>query len=102
MTDTTTERIKADPRFREIADRRNRLAWTLFAITMVLYFGLILTATFAPAVLSAPIAAGSPVTLGWPIGAAVIIFPWLLTIYYVRQTNAEGRAMSTIVTEALA
>lgn len=52
--------------------------------------------------LSAPIAAGSPVTLGWPIGAAVIIFPWLLTIYYVRQTNAEGRAMSTIVTEALA
>lgn len=102
MNDPTTERIKTDPRFREIAERRNRLAWTLFGITMALYFGLILTATFNPAALSTPLYAGAAVTIGWPIGAAVIIIPWLLTLYYVRQTNADGRAMSSVVNEALA
>jgi uncharacterized membrane protein (DUF485 family) len=102
MTDPTTERIKADPRFRAITDRRNRLAWTLFGITMALYFSLILTATFNPAALSAPLYVGSTVTVGWPLGAAVIVIPWFLTIYYVRQTNADGQAMSAVVSEATA
>ncbi|PJN95861.1 DUF485 domain-containing protein [Amaricoccus sp. HAR-UPW-R2A-40] len=102
MTDPTTERIKADPRFRAIADRRNRLAWTLFGITMALYFSLILTATFNPAALSVPLYPGAAVTVGWPIGAATIIIPWLLTIYYVRQANSESQALSTIVSEAMA
>ena len=102
MKDTTSDRIGSDPRFREVAERRNRLAWTLFAITMTLYFGLILTATLNPSALTTPISGGSPVALGWPIGAAVILIPWLLTILYVRRANADSRAMTSIVKEALA
>lgn len=59
MKDTTSDRIGSDPRFKEVAERRNRLAWTLFAITMTLYFGLILTATLNPSALTTPIS-GKP------------------------------------------
>ncbi len=94
--------IARDPRFREVAGRRNRLAWTLFAVTMILYFALILTATLNPAALAAPITPGGTTAIGWPIGAFVIIVPWLLTIVYVRRANSDGREMTKIVNEVLA
>ena len=94
--------IARDPRFHEVANRRNRLAWTLFAITMSLYCGVILTATLNPAALAAPISPGSTTAIGWPIGAAAIVIPWLLTILYVRRANADGREMTRIVNEVLA
>ncbi|MGQ3673380.1 DUF485 domain-containing protein [Xanthobacter sp. TB0136] len=99
MTDTINARIARDPRFQAIASRRNRLAWTLFAITMVLYFGLMLTATLAPAILGQPISAGGTTSIGWPLGAAVIIIPWLLTILYVNRANVDSRDMAEVVEE---
>ncbi|MGE3287735.1 MAG: DUF485 domain-containing protein [Pseudonocardia sp.] len=100
MSQEASSRIARDPRFTALADRRNRLAWTLFGITMVIYFGLVLVATFAPAVLAIPVSPGGTVSIGWPLGALTIIVPWLLTIYYVRRANAEGREMAAIVEEA--
>lgn len=94
--------IARDPRFHEVASRRNRLAWTLFGITMVLYFGLILTATLHPATLAAPMIPGGTTSVGWLIGAVVIVIPWLFTIIYVRRANADGREMTRIVNEVLA
>ncbi len=94
--------IARDPRFQEVASRRNRLAWALFAVTMALYFGLILTAALAPAILAEPIVAGGTTAIGWPIGAIAILVPWLLTILYVRRANADGREMTRIVNEAIA
>ncbi len=94
--------IARDPRFHEVAARRNRLAWTLFGITMVLYFGLILTATLRPAALASPMSSGGTTTIGWLVGAFVILVPWTLTILYVRRANADGREMAEIVREALA
>lgn len=102
MTNGPNAIIARDPRFQEVAARRNRLAWTLFAITMILYFGLVLTATLNPGALARPITPGGTTAIGWPIGAAVIIVPWLLTIVYVRRANADGREMNRIVDEVLA
>lgn len=101
MSHGPAEIIERDPRFHIVANRRNRLAWTLFAITMVLYFGLMLTATLNPAALSRPWAPGSTTTIGWLIGALVIIIPWILTIVYIRRATADGREMTRIVNEAL-
>ena len=102
MTDDISDRIRQNPRFQEVADRRNRLAWTLFAITMVMFFGLILTATFAPGALTRPITPGGSLSIGWPIGAAAVIVPWLLTLFYVHRANADSRSMTQIVNEVLA
>ncbi len=102
MTNGPNAEIARDPRFREVAARRNRLAWTLFAVTMVLYFGLILTATLNPSALAAPITPGGTTAVGWPIGALVIVIPWILTIVYVRRANSDGREMTKIVNEVLA
>lgn len=101
MSNEVTARIKRHPRFHAVADRRNRLAWVLFGITMVLYFGLILTAVLNPTALSTPISVGGTTSIGWPIGALVIIIPWILTIFYVRRANADSREMTRIVKEAL-
>lgn len=95
------ERVARSPRFQVVADRRNRMAWTLFAITMIIFFGLILTATLNPAALARPMSEGSTMTIGWPIGAAAIIIPWLFTIVYIRRASADGREMDQIVREAL-
>lgn len=102
MSHGTNAAIAADPRFREIASRRSRLAWTLFALTMILYFGIILTATLHPAALATPITPGGTTAIGWPVGAAVIVVPWLFTILYVRRANADGREMTRIVKEVMA
>lgn len=102
MAHGTNAHIARDPRFQEVASRRNRLAWTLFAITMVLYFGLILTATLHPSALAAPITPGGSTAIGWPVGVIVIVVPWLLTLIYVRRANADSREMTTIVKQVLA
>lgn len=99
MTDPINARIARDPRFQAIASRRTRLAWTLFGLTMVLYFGLILTATLAPAVLGQPLTPGGTTSIGWPIAAVVIVVPWLFTIFYIRHANADSRAMARVVEE---
>lgn len=99
MTDKTNARIARDPRFQTIARRRNTLAWTLFIITMILYFGLIMTATLAPAVLGQPVSAGSTISIGWPIGAVVIVLPWLFTIFYINRANADSEEMARVVNE---
>lgn len=101
MSHSENERIARDPRFQKVANGRNRLAWTLFAITMLFYFSLVLTAAFNPDALARPFSEGSTMTIGWPIGALVIIIPWLFTIYYVRRANADGREMNRIVQEVL-
>jgi uncharacterized membrane protein (DUF485 family) len=39
--------------------------------------------------LCAPISEGSVLTIGWPIGAAIIIGSWLLTGWFVSRANGE-------------
>lgn len=99
MPEDATVRIARDPRFTALAERRNRLAWTLFAATMVIYFALVLTATLSPATLAAPLGGGT-VSVGWPLGALAIVVPWVLTVLYVRRANADAREMAVIVAEA--
>lgn len=101
MSEGFTSKIMQNPRFHAVADRRNRLAWLLFGITMILYFSLILTAVLNPTALARPLWEGATATIGWPIGALVIIIPWLLTILYVRRAGADSREMSQIVNEVL-
>lgn len=101
MSHGPSDLIERDPRFHEVANRRNRLAWTLFTITMVIYFGLILTATLNPAALARPISPGSTTSIGWPLGVLAIVIPWLMTLLYVRRANADSREMTRIVNEVL-
>ena len=70
---------------KHIARARWRVALTLSAAMVVLYFGFISLIAFAKPVLARPVVPG--LTLGILLGVLVIVISWLLTWYYMRWTS---------------
>jgi uncharacterized membrane protein (DUF485 family) len=68
-----------------IARRRWRMAITLSALMVVIYFGFILLIAFDRPAVSALVAPG--LSVGIVLGALVIVLTWATTWYYVRWAN---------------
>ena len=83
------DKIERDPEFIALQRSRARLAWTLSATMVAIYFGFILIVAFAPAWLATPLAPGMTTTIGIPIGVGVILSAFVLTGVYVRRANSE-------------
>ena len=83
------QKVRANPRFTELAARRSRFALLLSAAVLVSYYTLMMLVAFAPQVLRTPIAEGATLTIGVPIGATIIIGSWLLTGWFVSRSNGE-------------
>jgi uncharacterized membrane protein (DUF485 family) len=79
MTDSET-------RLRALHQARWRVAITLTAGVVVIYFGFILLIAYRRDVLARLLVPG--LSVGILLGALVIICSWLLTWYYVRWANA--------------
>jgi uncharacterized membrane protein (DUF485 family) len=93
MSSEMYARIRENPKFKELVSKRERLAWTLTGIVLVLFFGLFLTVAFNPAVLAIKLG-DSYVTTGLLIGLIQFIFFWILTAVYVRRANSEFDALT--------
>jgi len=89
MNDTIYQRIEENPRFKELVRKRGRFAWLLSLITLVLYVGFILLIAFDPQWLGTPIAVGSTITRGIPVGVGLIVISFVLTGNYVFRANGE-------------
>lgn len=74
-----------EQRLRELSARRTRIAVTLTAAMIVLYFGFILLIAFDKTLMGSLIVPG--LTWGILLGALVIVISWLLTWWYVRWAN---------------
>jgi uncharacterized membrane protein (DUF485 family) len=88
MGDNDVLRIRREPLFRELVDKRKHFAWLLSAAMLVIYFGFILVIAFAPKVLGTPIG-GGVMTVGIPVGLFVIVSAFVLTGIYVYRANSE-------------
>lgn len=77
----------SDERLRLLAAQRWRIALTLTAVMIVLYFGFIVLIAYGRSVLAILIAPG--LTVGILLGALVIVISWLLTYWYVRWANTR-------------
>jgi uncharacterized membrane protein (DUF485 family) len=88
MNDINISRIRQEPLFRELVDKRTRFAWVLTAAMLVIYFGFILLIAFAPKLLGTPIG-GGVMTVGIPVGLFVIASAFVLTGIYVHRANSE-------------
>lgn len=78
----------SDPNLRaldELAARRLRVALSLTAAMLVVYFGFILLIAFAKSFLAERLVSG--LTVGMALGVLVILVTWLLTWVYVRWAN---------------
>jgi uncharacterized membrane protein (DUF485 family) len=88
MSELISGKIMEDPRYVDLVKRRARLAWTLSVIVCVMFYGFILMIAFTPGILTAPIAAGSVIPVGLPMGVGVILGSCLLTGIYVYEANS--------------
>ena len=88
MSSEMYARIRKNPKFQELVSKRERLAWTLTGIVLVLFFGLFLTVAFNPAALAVKIG-DSLVTTGLVIGLFQFVLFWVLTAVYVRRANSD-------------
>jgi uncharacterized membrane protein (DUF485 family) len=70
---------------RALAARRWRIAATLTALMVCVYFGFIALVAYEPAFLGTQLQDG--LSIGIVLGALVIVAAWLLTFVYVRWAN---------------
>ncbi|MGC2857038.1 DUF485 domain-containing protein [Novispirillum sp. DQ9] len=99
MSRTATDKILEDPDFKALTTRRSRFAWLLSAIMLIVFYGFILVVAFAPDLLATKIAPGATLSIGWPIGAGIIILAWVLTAVYVARANGEFEALNNKILE---
>ena len=83
------DRIKNDPNYMLLVQKRSRLGWQLSFIMLFIYFGFVLLIAFDPAFLATPLAKGWVTTIGIPLGLGVIISAFVLTGIYVWRANSE-------------
>ena len=89
MNDNIYQRIENSAHFKELVEKRQRFAFTLSIIMLIIYVGFILLIAFAPHWLGTPLNAGTSVTRGIPIGIGVIVISFVLTGVYVVRANGE-------------
>ncbi len=72
---------------RSLAQKRWRMALTLSAVMVAIYFGFVLLVAFNKEGLGTLIVPG--LSAGIVLGALVIVLSWAVTWYYVRWANAH-------------
>ena len=77
----------SEHRFRSLAETRWRIAISLTAAMVAIYFGFILLIAYDKPLMGRLVAPG--LSLGVLLGALVIVLSWVLTWIYVRWANTH-------------
>ena len=93
MADPVIARIRSNPKYAELKQKRGGFGWMLTLLMMVVYYGYIALIAFNKPFLAQPIGAGVT-SLGIPIGMGVIVFTIVITGIYVRRANTEFDALT--------
>ena len=100
-TPSIQDRIQANPKFAELVAKRTRFAILLSLCVLVPYYSFMMIVAFSPSLLASPLGEGWTTSIGFPIGAALVIGSWLLTGVYIRRANGEFDALNEeILSEA--
>ena len=100
MESNLAQRIAAHPSYQQLKARRTSFGWWLTGAMMVVYYGFILLVAFNKPLLASRLGDGV-MTLGMPIGLAVIVFTIVITAIYVRRANGEFDRLSEEVSKAV-
>ena len=82
MSQLIYARVRENPKYQTLVKRRGRLAAILSAIVLISYYRFMMVVAFAPGTLGKPLGEGMTLSVGIPIGAAIIVISWLLTGVY--------------------
>jgi uncharacterized membrane protein (DUF485 family) len=101
MTDDIIERVRANPRYHALARERSVLGGILSAIVLAGFIAFILMMGFARHFLGEPMAAGSSISIGFPIGFGFGVICMICSGFYVWRANKDfDRLIAEIVKEA--
>jgi uncharacterized membrane protein (DUF485 family) len=89
VSDQIYQRVRQNPKFQTLVKKRSRLALILSLIVLGSYYSFMMVVAFAPALLAKPLGEGMTLSIGVPIGAAIIVCSWLLTGLYSHFANGE-------------
>ena len=89
MTKEQVQEIKNNPNYQKLVSTRSKFAWTLTIIIFIVYYAFILLIAFSPETLGAKVSPDHMMTLGIPVGIAIIVFSFALTGIYVKRANSE-------------
>ena len=94
MDAATAHKIRENPKFQAMVIRKGRLGRRLAALMFFIYFAFILTIGFAPHWLAIPFGQESTLTLGIPVGVAIILSAFAATGIYVYWANHHFDAIT--------
>jgi uncharacterized membrane protein (DUF485 family) len=100
MTQEQVEQVKNNPKYQELVSKRSAFAWMLSIIMLVIYYAFIMLIAFKPELLGMKTGEGV-MTIGIPIGIAIIVISFVLTGIYVRRANGEFDALSQQIKDEL-
>jgi len=100
MTQETVERIKNNPKYQKLVTERSRFAWTLSIIILVMYYAFIMVIAFEPSLLGIKMGS-SVITIGIPIGVAIIVVAFALAGIYVNRANGVYDQLSQEIRDEL-
>jgi len=98
MRQNVYDRVKANPKFAELVQKRSSFAWKLSIIMLVVYYAFILVIAFSPATFGQRIGSGVT-TVGIPVGLGIIILAFLLTGIYTKRANGEFDELTAQIKE---
>jgi uncharacterized membrane protein (DUF485 family) len=101
MQNDIYEKIRANPKYKQLKDTRNTYGWIMTVLMLVVYYGFISLIAFNKSFLAQPLGSTGVTTIGIPIGVGVILFTIIITGIYVRRANTEFDALKEqIIKEA--
>lgn len=95
------EKIRKNPKFAQLCQERGRFSLILSLIVLIPYYTFMMMVAFNPAFFADKFGDSTILTIGWPIGAVIIIGSWLLTGIYIRRANGAFEDLNEeIIAEA--
>ncbi len=95
------DKIRKNPKFKQLCQERGRFSLILSLIVLVPYYIFMMTVAFNPMFFADKFGDSTIMTVGWPIGAVIIIGSWLLTGVYIRRANGAFEDLNEeIIAEA--
>jgi len=100
MTKEQVEQVKNNPKYQKLVSERSKFAWTLSIIMLVMYYTFIMIIAFDPSLFGTKIGSGV-MTVGIPVGIAIIFISFILAGVYVKRANGEFDQLTKEVREEL-
>lgn len=88
MNEEILHKIKTNPKFEQLITTRSKFAWRLAIVMLIVYYAFIMVIAFSPKTLGATMGSGV-MTVGIPVGVAIILIAFVLTGIYTKRANTE-------------